>query len=621
MACNSYASPKDSIGLNVFFKNLKELNFKKTKRIIGDVKNIGLKNKLKVLYRIIYDNGQSSLKELNINIEEKPKNDTEKVLVNLIIGYKLAWYKNNRINSYNYFINAYEKSLKLKCKPLINFSLRSILALYRKGIVQNNLDYKFYLKEFRKNIRDRSDSLIFYSYKFNLIAQTEIYNPKESKYQKTYNNLLVIYDSLVKKINKSNNLLVYYYKDRGNILIRVNPREAEKCYKKQLFYSKDLKFYNPIKFNALCNLSRVCSLKEEYLESINYINKAKKFINVNENLKNKFAISAYKAEYFAKLKQYDSAFFHIKKSNNFIIKLNIQKDNTEISKIRQKLETEKKEKENIRLKAERQETRNLLIASFTTLILVATIAILTLKNSRKKRQLAEQQKRLEQQKNITLLKEQEINAINAMVEGQEKERKQIAEDLHDNIGSVLATLKLHFENLKLNRKKKHFNQEELYDKTEKLIDETYFKIRSIAHAKNSGVIANQGLLNAVKMMAEKISSANKTQIEVIDFGLNTKLDDALEISTFRIIQELTTNIIKHSEAQNATINISQFKDNLNIIIEDNGKGFNTDKINLKNGMGLSSITTRIEYLKGTINIDSSIGNGTSVIINLPLVNA
>ena len=231
--------------------------------------------------------------------------------------------------------------------------------------------------------------------------------------------------------------------------------------------------------------------------------------------------------------------------------------------------------------------------------------------------MAEQLKELEKQKNLTLLKEQEITTINAMVEGQEKERIRIAEDLHDNIGSVLATLKLHFENLKLNREKKHFNQEELYNKTEKLIDETYLKVRSIAHAKNAGVIANQGLLVAIKIMAEKISSANKLKIEIVDFGLDKRIDTNTEITTFRIIQELVTNIIKHAEATDASINISLFEDNLNIIIEDNGKGFNSQEINYENSMGIGSIKKRIEHLKGTFQIDSAINRGTSIIINIP----
>jgi hypothetical protein len=120
------------------------------------------------------------------------------------------------------------------------------------------------------------------------------------------------------------------------------------------------------------------------------------------------------------------------------------------------------------------------------------------------------------------------------------------------------------------------------------------------------------------MMAEKISSADKIQIEVIDFGLNKRLENNLEISVFRIVQELITNTIKHAEAQNTTINISQFENILNIIIEDDGKGFDINKIDLKDGMGIQSIKTRIQHLKGTFEVDSTLNKGTSIIINIPV---
>ncbi len=119
-------------------------------------------------------------------------------------------------------------------------------------------------------------------------------------------------------------------------------------------------------------------------------------------------------------------------------------------------------------------------------------------------------------------------------------------------------------------------------------------------------------------MAEKISSADKLNIEVISFGLNKSLDNSLEISVFRIIQELVTNVIKHANANNATINISQYENNLNIIIEDDGVGFNIKTVDLKNGMGISSIKTRIEHLNGSFNIDSTINKGSSVIIDIPI---
>ena len=151
-----------------------------------------------------------------------------------------------------------------------------------------------------------------------------------------------------------------------------------------------------------------------------------------------------------------------------------------------------------------------------------------------------------------------------------------------------------------------------------MIDEAYLKVRSIAHAKNAGVIANKGLLVAVQMMAEKISSANKITIEVVHFGLDTPLENSLEIAVFRMIQELTTNILKHAHASQATINISRHDNILNIIVEDNGNGFDINKIDLQNGMGLHSIKTRVAYIKGEFIVDSTLNKGTTIIVNVPI---
>jgi signal transduction histidine kinase len=87
----------------------------------------------------------------------------------------------------------------------------------------------------------------------------------------------------------------------------------------------------------------------------------------------------------------------------------------------------------------------------------------------------------------------------------------------------------------------------------------------------------------------------------------------------KVLMILVTNILKHAEATKATVNISLYNKNLNIIIEDNGNGFDIKKINFMNGgMGLSSIKTRIEHLQGSFEIDATIGKGSSMIIDIPL---
>ena len=200
-----------------------------------------------------------------------------------------------------------------------------------------------------------------------------------------------------------------------------------------------------------------------------------------------------------------------------------------------------------------------------------------------------------------------------MIEGQEKERQRIANDLHDDLGGLMATVKLHFNALE----DKH--TPELYEKTNTLIDEAYQKVRTVAHAKNSGVIAKQGLLKAVEQMADRVSDLNKININVMDHGLEDRLENSLELTIFRIIQELITNIIKHADASEANIHITNHEDALNIMVEDNGVGFNPSQITkTKKGMGISSIDKRVEHLNGKMTIESEIQKGTTIIIDIPL---
>ena len=158
----------------------------------------------------------------------------------------------------------------------------------------------------------------------------------------------------------------------------------------------------------------------------------------------------------------------------------------------------------------------------------------------------------------------------------------------------------------------------MFQKTGSLLDEAYNEVRSMAHVKHSGVIAKEGLLPAVEKLARNASLQQSLQVEVQDFGLTERLEPSLEISIFRMIQELVTNIIKHANASEATIAITQHENSLNIIVEDNGKGFNATKFQQKEGMGLSSIERRVEFLEGTLEIDATPGKGTTILIDIPL---
>jgi len=281
-----------------------------------------------------------------------------------------------------------------------------------------------------------------------------------------------------------------------------------------------------------------------------------------------------------------------------------------------------KEKQNLLLQNEvakkKQQQRLLWIGSILAIIIGSIIAILFQKNTKRKQRIAEQQREIEIQKTEKILRNQELTTIDAMLEGQEKERQRLASDLHDSVGATLSAAKLQFDHLAKNKSKLN-ELDEMFTKTGKLLDDAYTEVRSMAHSKNSGVLAKNGLLPAVQKLAKNASGTAKLQIDVQDFGLDDRLENSLEITVFRIIQELVTNIIKHANASEASISITQHEDSLNIIVEDNGSGFDhKQNVMNDNGMGLDSIERRVEHLEGSMEVDSSEGNGTTIVIDIPI---
>jgi len=176
---------------------------------------------------------------------------------------------------------------------------------------------------------------------------------------------------------------------------------------------------------------------------------------------------------------------------------------------------------------------------------------------------------------------------------------------------------MQIENLERNLDKVE-DPKRILQKTNALVNEAYKKVRTISHERNSGVMAKDGLLPAIQKLARTISSNNNLQIEVQDFGLENRIANKLEITIFRIVQELVTNIVKHAHATEASISLTQHDNELNIMVEDNGKGFKVGKLKEKDGMGLGSIERRIEHLEGAMEVDSTPRRGTLINIDIPL---
>lgn len=321
----------------------------------------------------------------------------------------------------------------------------------------------------------------------------------------------------------------------------------------------------------------------------------------------------YMAFDYANLGDYKNAYEHLKKSLNHTNQQKLLAQNTNITRLR----TLEAEKQNIYLATQKVIQQNIYLSVTGFLLALLLIIWLIYKNTKKKQLIAEKETEITGQKIEKLLKEQEMVIIDAMIGGQEKERQRLANDLHDDLGSTLASLKIHFQNLKTSNGSEILTNELLYDKTYDLLEEAYQKVRLMAHAKNLGVMAKEGLLPAVQNLAGKISNFNGIQIQVVTNQLNTRLDNTMEITLFRMIQELVTNMVKHSKATEGYIYITHHFDTINLIVEDNGIGFDSGLVG-KDGMGLDSIAKRVGFLGGTFVVDSKKGKGSTIIIEIPL---
>lgn len=473
---------------------------------------------------------------------------------------------------------------------------------------------------------------------------TENYQYKDYEY---------IIDDIVARAKKKNNsqILCITYKEIGNNFFEAEPQKALDFYKRALaenkkvkdslfeaningniglLYSEKLHQYELSKKHTSLAYDYFSKHQLNYYLANNYINQAALFLQKKKldsaivmykkaevldikdnNVNTRVSLYGLMSEVYKETKQYKKALEYAEKQRAYQ-KLN--DDNVQVKAIRDtdvKYQTEERKSE-IAWQKGVMKKGGVVIG---LLLLVLIFLVLGYKNIQKKKKIVEQEKQIETQKLSSALKEQELNEIDKILEGQEKERIKIANDLHDDLGSVLATLKLNFQNLKQHDAD---NSTELYSKTDQLLEEAYQKVRGIAHTKNAGVIANQGLLTAINNIAEKVSIPGKLNVEVVAFGLEDRLENTLEVTIFRMIQEILTNAIKYAEASEITIHLTQHDDSLNIIIEDNGKGFDPKKTNKKDGMGLPNIEKKVEQIGGVFTIDSYQSRGTSIIIDLPL---
>lgn len=613
--CHSF---QGKIDLEVYFESLKKLEFKEAKESLDEIKDQNLKLLLFKLIMVLENEGQNNYDE---NFQEKTvslaQNGSDLLKAVSLLTLSNFEIVHNRIDTetFNHLTEALDFSQAIQNKPLTKQILLGILNLYRKDVIQINDEYHYFLKKYEDYVEDQIDRA-HYAIN-NFIFQSKNDNAINDEFHLSAQQL----DSIFAHIDISSKLFPFYLFERGiyNEIMGRNDM-AKSDYYQVLKMTTPVPYYRYINYGSYLKLSEIAANLGDFNTALTLLDQTKPFKDLSQPLISDYYYYTYGARYYDAAGNSDQSLTFLKKAvslQNEINKIDSSFKRSEALVAFQTLEKEKRileqEKDILLEKGKKTRMLNIAIGLGIMLILGFFIGLLLYRNGQRKHQIVEQQKEIQKQKVESLLREQELISIDAMIAGQEKERTKVANELHDDLGSLMATVKLHFDNVKVNQK------DPALKNAQRLLDEAYQKIRGMAHSKNSGVIANQGLLPAVKKMAKTISETNALDIIVEDFGLGERMENSLELTIFRIIQELVANIIKHSDASKATIQFTQHDDKLNIIVEDNGKGFDISATKRsKNGMGLGTIEKRIEHLEGSFTVDSILGKGSSILIDIPV---
>jgi len=222
-------------------------------------------------------------------------------------------------------------------------------------------------------------------------------------------------------------------------------------------------------------------------------------------------------------------------------------------------------------------------------------------------------------RDITERKQMDSLFMKVAIRAQEQERNRFAKDLHDGLGQMLTAVKLNLSGM--DRESFTEDQKKSYTNAQTILGNAMREARSIAHNLTPKGLDEFGLLASLTDLFDKSASASSLQFKFQHFELSDRLNSDIELAIYRLCQEFISNTIKHAEASVVDIKIKKYKHMLVLIYEDNGKGFDTEKLlSVGSGIGLKNMESRIKSLNGSLITNSISGRGTTFCVEIPLNN-
>jgi PAS domain S-box-containing protein len=198
----------------------------------------------------------------------------------------------------------------------------------------------------------------------------------------------------------------------------------------------------------------------------------------------------------------------------------------------------------------------------------------------------------------------------AIIGAQEQERNRIGQELHDNVNQILVGTKLYLELAR----KDDLKVKELIKYSIGLIQSSINEIRLLS-TKNVTPVKDVNLKELLQLLVDGLNKSSGIKAELVYDITSQPLDDDLKLNIYRIVQEQINNIVKHSKAKNAVIQVKPEDGHIRVSITDDGRGFDLNK--KRKGIGIANMINRVESFNGKVQIESSAGKGCNVMVLLP----
>lgn len=576
------------------------MNYVKARGIADKITNKELKKVCLDLVLVKENSGQNFI-DFNENFNGVKYVGNTKAIHLLSKGYYAFYKYPYDAKAFNFFQQALNYSDDKNLNPEVKkLCLLGILDVYYNEAFKSNADVLDYLEKFKKIASDKTDEFYDKLHYLHYFLRDPSFKFPDTKFIKSF-------ESLMQNFDKSHPFYADFYASVGIVYRFTGKKQkAIQYYKKALKISENKDSLRRIRYLCLAQLSEIYRELGKLDVVKFYLKEAEKNINKADTLTSKYGLNVYKSFYYYDVKKYKKAYDFLKLASIQSIQLDFKKNAYEIGRLNLKYQTEKKEKELLKAKAEKATTElNLTKQKQLTYTLFGGLALILLGGYA----LFQKNKRKHQ---LIIAKEKE-SGLQAIIQAEENERSKIARELHDGVVQEIGSVILNSRNAleKMNILNTPESQHLL-----KVLENSNEDIRNISHQMMPRALEELGLIAAVDDLLSSTLPLKGVKVNYEHFNITERLPQKIEKTLFRIMQELTNNILKHSKASEVSVQLFETGNNVMLIVEDNGIGI---KPKSSKGIGLLNINSRLDMVKGTVNFEPSTESGTLVTVRIPLV--